>query len=253
MGADGLGSLEWGEATRGLLTGAQRCRLQVAALGDGIIFFRSLLLLALRIRRGIGAADLSTLNAPATSLAKAVQEAAEAQAPQILGHTRRTIAFAHAIAALDKIRVDDELLWCACLLHDIGLERPETDHCFAVRGGLIARDIALEAGADAARAQQLGDTICRHATPRLDPKLFPLPYLVASGALVDILGRRLEQMDPGFVDELLGAEPRGDFPEVVADAWRREARAVVRGRAAIAEHLGFSRFARRTSLSSGQS
>ena len=77
----------------------------------------------------------------------------------------------------------------------------------------------------------------RPSAPRLDPKLFP-SLTVASGALVDNLGRRLEEIDPDFVDELLSIEPRRDFAEFVAAAWRREARAVPRGRAAIAEHLG---------------
>ena len=93
----------------------------------------------------------------------------------------------------------------------------------------------------------------RPSAPRLGPKLFPQPYVVASGALVDNLGRRLEEIDPDFVDELLSIEPRRDFAEFVAAAWRREARAVPRGRAAIAEHLGCSRFTRRTSRSFGHS
>jgi HD domain len=249
MSVHEFGSLAWGEETAGLLTGAQQWRLGLLALRDGATVLRSRLLLALGARRGGAEADLSTLQTPDSPLARAVERVAEQQKPAMLGHVRRTVVFAHAVAAHDNIRVDAELLWCACLLHDIALEAPETDRCFAVRGGLMARDIALKAGADRATAELLGDTICRHPTPRLNRKRFPLPYLVASGALVDVLGRRLEQLDPGFVSALLAAEPRAGFADAVATGWKLEARAVPAGRAAVAEHLGFSQLARQTPLS----
>jgi hypothetical protein len=240
-----IGSLDWGLRTDGLLTRSERRALRTRALRDGVVLARSRLLLAAGFRRGRGRADLSTLEAPDTPLAVATEQAArERQSPAVIGHALRTVAYAHAIASLDDVEVDAELLWCTALLHDIGLEHPERDRCFTVRGAVAARDIARQAHADPDTTELLGDAVCRHLTPALDPGRFPLPYLVATGALVDILGRRLEQLDRTFVDAVTAAEPRDGFARAIATVWKAEARSVPRGRAALADRLGFSCAAR---------
>lgn len=209
------------------------------------MLIRSWLLLAAGYRRGAGNADLAALKVPDTRLARAVLEVARShQHPLIMGHAMRTVAYAHAIAALDGLRVDAELLWCAGLLHDVCLEPAEAGHCFAVRGGQLAVATALQAGATPETANLLGDAVCRHATPGLDPNQHPVPYLVATGALVDIAGSRLEQMEPDFVRRLVAAHPREGFAAAIASAWRTETRCVRDGRAAVANRLGFSAAAR---------
>ena len=111
---------------------------------------------------------------PDTPLASAVERVArERQSARMLAHALRTVALAHALASLDAVRFDVELLWCACLLHDVALESPAAGRCFAVRGGEIARETALDAGSDRATAEALGDAVSRHATPGLDPGRHP--------------------------------------------------------------------------------
>lgn len=186
------------------------------------------------------------MDMPDSALCRAVEAvASERQSPWMLAHGYRTVAYAHAVAALDQIAVDSELLWCASLLHDVELEHPVPDRCFAVRGGDIAERVALDAGAEPTAARLLGDAVSRHATPDLDPHSHPLPYLVAAGALVDVLGKRLEQMSPAFVSAVNETHPREGFASLLARAWRAEAHAVPAGRAALAERTaGFSIAAR---------
>ncbi len=133
------------------------------------------------------------------------------------------------------MEADPELLWCASLLHDVAIEHPEPGRCFAVRGGEIAAAAAERAGAGPETVRLLGDAVSLHATPGLDPERYPLPSLVYHGALVDVLGARLHQLDPGFVRALLAAHPREGFSQAVASAWQSEVRAVPGGRAALAE------------------
>jgi hypothetical protein len=240
-----LGSLAWGEMTHGQLTKRQQVRVGIGAICDGMVVARSWLRLFRQPTDGVARADLSTMYPPESRLVRTVNLVAQEQGEPMLRHGRRTVAFAAAIADLDNIVVDDaELLWCACMLHDISLGTPRPHHCFAVRGGLRARDLALEAGADPTWAADLGDAISRHATPRLSPRRHPVPYLVSVGALVDVFGRRLEEMDPRFVDDLLAAETRCDFADLVAATWRAEAQVVPHGRAAMADLFFFSRLAR---------
>jgi hypothetical protein len=189
---------------------------------------------------------MRVLDVPDTALAIAIEAAARShQSAEMFRHAIRSVAFAHAIADLDGINVDDELLWCACAMHDVALESPEPGRCFAVRGGEIAREAALDAGADSRVAQLLGDTVAQHATADLDPARWPLPYLVAGGALVDVIGKRLDQMDPRFVNDVLSAQPRDGFARALSVAWRNEAKAVPGGRAAVAQKVAcFSLVAR---------
>ncbi|MET1006229.1 MAG: HD domain-containing protein [Propionibacteriaceae bacterium] len=244
MAMDEVGSLRWGEATGGVLTRSQRWTMRWRSRGELASLVRSRVLLILR-RHGHTMLDLESLRPPDTRLAAAVEDVARReQTPVVLAHAYRTVAFAHAIASLDRVAFDPELLWCAALLHDVGLEHPVTGRCFAVRGGEIARQTALAAGATAATADLLGDAVCRHPSPRLDPQRHPLPYLVAAGALVDVVGRRLEQLDHRSVEEVLADQPRGDFARTVATAWRTEAHSVRHGRAAVADQLGLSLAAR---------
>lgn len=241
-----IGSLQWGRLSRGVLTRPERRALRLAVLRDARVYARSRLLLA--AGRGLrqARANLSVTDIPDTALCRAVEAAAtRLQSPQLVGHAYRTVAYAHAVAMIDRIDVDPELLWCASLLHDVALERPTAGECFAVRGGEFAERIALEASVDASIARVLGDAVSRHATPDLDPVAHPLPYLVAGGALVDVLGKRLEQMDREFVAAVNAAHPRAGFASVLASAWRAETRAVPHGRAALAERVaGFSTAAR---------
>ena len=219
-----MGSLAWGRATGGVLTRAQRQRLRMAVLRDARVYARSMALLALRRGTRSAKADLTVMDMPDTDLCRGVEAAVVgAESPQMFGHSYRTVAYAHALAAVDGLSVDLELLWCACLLHDIGIERTVPGRCFAVRGGEETVRIAQSAGAD-------------HATADLDPDAHPLPYLVAAGALVDVLGKRLDEMDRDFVRAVNQARPRDDFASVLSGVWRAETRAVPKGRAAVAQH-----------------
>lgn len=230
-----IGSPAWATRTQGRLGQGERRAVRRAALRE---LARSApgLLGAWLGRQGPARAPLDVLDVPDTPLARRTEEVARRhQSPAMLGHALRSVAFAHALGGVDGIAVDDELLWCACLLHDVALEDPEPGACFAVRGGAIARAVAREAGASTAVADTLADAVCRHATPALDPARDPLPYLVAGGALVDVLGKRLHELDRAFVGEVLRAHPRGRFAHVIADAWRAQARAAPYSRAGVVQ------------------
>lgn len=233
-----IGSLEWGGATNGELSTTERRSLRRAVLRDTRVYARSRLLLLLGGGSRSASVDLAVMDMPDTDLCRAVESTASAlQSSALLAHAYRTVAYAHAIAQLDNVSFDQELLWCAALLHDVEIERPAAGHCFAVRGGQTAFRVAVDSGADVATASTLGDAVSRHATPDLDARTQPLPYLVASGALVDVLGKRLEQMSRSFIGAVRAQHPQGDFHPRIAQLWSDEAKAVPQGRAALVEKM----------------
>jgi len=179
-----VGSLRWGRVTGGRLTLPQSAMFAARSIPELGMLLRTHLLLRLRLNRGRDLVDSSTMTIPDTPLCRAAARAAR----QYYGdgalqrHAFRTIAYAHAVAEMDRLEVDAELLWCACLLHDIGLAKPVAGQCFAVRGGLLAYELALNAHIATSRADLLAEAICRHPTPGLDPLTQPLAYLVNAGA-----------------------------------------------------------------------
>ena len=94
------------------------------------MLLRTHLRLRLRPNRGRVLVDSSTMTIPDTPLCRAAVRVARQHYGDgaLLRHAFRTIAYAHAVAKFDRLDVDPELLWCACLLHDIGLPKqpPET-------------------------------------------------------------------------------------------------------------------------------
>jgi len=239
MNTPQIGSLAWGDIADGRLSRHERRELRRRTL-TGIAQFTASRLRTLTGRgRRSARAPLAVVDVPDTALARAIEAEVRArQSPSMTAHALRSVAFAHAVAALDEVVVDPELLWCACLMHDIALESPMPGQCFAVRGGRIARDTALAAGASATTAHTLGDAISRHATPGLSTKSHPLAAVVQAGALVDVLGNRLDDMDKAFVTELLDAYPRQGFSGLLARAWTAEAKATPDGRAALLQRVG---------------
>jgi len=202
--------------------------------------------LRLTRRGGRHPVDPNTMKVPDTLLCQSAAHCAQRHYGDgaLQRHAYRTIAYAHAIAKIENLDVDPELLWCACLLHDIGLPHPVASQCFAVRGALIAHDLAIDAHTAPPRADQLAEAISRHPAPGLDPHTQPLAYLVNAGALLDLTGSRLERLNPQTVNDLLSRQTRAGLEQILTKQWAAEATHVPRGRASVARALGFLTAAR---------
>jgi len=235
-----VGSVAWGQITRGRLTRRQTAVFAARSLPEILLLLRTHARLR-RGRRGSTEVNPDTMTVPDTPLCRAAEQCARrhyAGGP-LERHAYRTIAYAHAIASIDHIDVDPELLWCAALLHDIGLPSPVAGHCFAVRGSHTAQALATEAGTSAARSTLLAEAISRHPMPGLNRHTQPLAYLVNVAALLDLTGRRLDNLSADSVTALLDLQPRAGLERTLITQWTAEAAMVPRGRASIARALGF--------------
>ncbi len=236
-----LGGLAWARLTHGNLSPGERRRLLTPLLQTTARYAAGRLRMALGLHRPPrGGLDLDTLRWPDSAIARAAEEACYRElTPPLINHSYRTYVFALALAALDGARVDQEALYASALLHDLGLAEPVQQHCFAARGAEQAEAIALSAGADPVQAVRLAEIIVGHITPGFGGDLEPMSALLASGALVDIIGLRLWDCDPRLVRQLLQRYPRLGFKRVLRQHWRREAAAVPAGRAALIERVAW--------------
>lgn len=141
--------LDWHWATRtgGAVSTAQRRAL----LGRLIRALPGMVSDAVKTRvgrRGLGRVEFGSIVVPDSTLARAAeQEARDCVTPHVLEHSYRTYFFGKALAELDDIQVDDELVYVASLLHDLQLEHPTPGRCFAVVGGERAARFVMTQGA----------------------------------------------------------------------------------------------------------
>lgn len=209
-----LGSLEWAESTSGRIDAADRAEMDRRVA--------SLLAVSQQAAAQAVTVRFADIQRPDSALCDAVDELWTDIAPTWLcGHGHRTWYFAKALAAADRIDHDDELLYAAAVLHDLGL----TDHapptpdrpCFAVSGGLAARDL-VQQHRQQHDANLVAEAIVMHLNidVRLDEGA--VHYLVAAGTLIDVTGQRLQRVPEELVTAVLTAHPRGDFGSLVGQA-----------------------------------
>jgi hypothetical protein len=220
----------WTEATAGNLTADQK-RALVAPLARTVARYPGLRLRLALGRRGRGGIDLGEVRFPDSPLARDAQDAARTELDGfLLEHSYRTYLFGLALARLDAVEVDEELAFVASMLHDLQLGRPTPGRCFAAVGAQRAEEFALAHDAAPERARRIAAEISGHVTPGGYEDIEAEGGFVGAGAVCDLMGLRLDELDPDWVSDLLGRHPRAGFKRDLIAVWRAEGRAVPDGR-----------------------
>lgn len=123
------------------------------------------------------------------------------------------------------LKFDSEVLYVACILHDLGLTaRFEGDLPFEIQGAEAAKRFLSDHGFPASRAEIVWDGIAMHAS-LIGHYKQPEIRLVGEGAGADVIGPDPGQISKGEVDEILAAFPRrrfkSSFVTTCADVVRR--------------------------------
>ncbi|HEV7400104.1 MAG TPA: HD domain-containing protein [Solirubrobacterales bacterium] len=237
-----VGSWEWAERTGGRLGRADRAEL----LRQGVLAQLSRLPEAVR-RRVIGdASPLDLPEPPDTALARTAEERVrELSEPPLYGHCLRTWAFAALFAKRDRVDHDEELLYLACVLHDIGLteahdRRDPSAACFAVEGARAARGLLCEHGEPEERARTVAEAISLHLNIEVPQRYGPEAVLLSKGVMLDVVGRRRELMPKAAVAEVVAKWPREGSSELLLADTKRQAEIRPQARAALLHRLGFT-------------
>jgi hypothetical protein len=206
-----LGSLAWATATGGRIGDEDEAEL-AAQLAD--IMGESAL------EPGTVSIELDDLLPPDSALTRDADALWNDHAPRWLhAHGHRTWYFAAALGRLWGLAPDPELLYCAALLHDLGLTEAfgPTDEqpCFAVSGAAAARPVvARHRPGD---ADTVAEAIVMHLNLRIDHD-GPVHRLVPAGTLVDVTGLRLGLVPSSLVADINARFPRADFGAEVGEA-----------------------------------
>jgi hypothetical protein len=182
---------------------------------------------------------------PDSRIARDAFELAESESSAaLLAHCVRTWLWADLFAQRDGVAHDPELLYVACLLHDLGLTHAHwcaTDaaDCFAVEGALAAQAFALERSWPEQRADRLAEAIALHLNVDVGTDLGAEAHLLHAGAGLDVVARRRVEL-PAATRALVHARhPRDGFADELGLLMPRQTAARPRSRIALLWRLGF--------------
>ncbi len=123
----------------------------------------------------------------------------------------RTYLFGALVGRAAGVRVDEELLFRACAMHDLGLtDRFMGELPFEIQGAIAARRLLIEHGMSVERASIVWDAIAMHPLAIADHKP-PEIRLVAAGAAADVVGAGLDGLAAFEVAAVVHAFPRLDM------------------------------------------
>ncbi len=200
------------------------------ALGLGAVAFESLLVNGgmVKARAAGNAAPRKVAGIPMvdTMIAKAANELALSASPAYLyNHAVRTYLFGALIGRAAKLKFDEELLYLACVLHDLGLtKRFIGNRPFEIEGAIAAGNFLRQQGLSVTKAAVVWDGIAMHPLA-ISQYRKPEIALVGAGAGADVIGAGLEDVTASDRDAVLQAFPRlgfkSEFVATCADVVRQ--------------------------------
>lgn len=141
----------------------------------------------------------------ATQLSRAVSPS------YLFNHAIRTFLFGSLIGRAQGQKVDEEVLYLACIVHDLGLtERFGGDLPFEIQGAEAAKEFLEHHGYANDKAGIVWDGIAIHASPIGHYKQ-PEIRLVGEAAGADVIGPDSSQIKKAEVDEIMRVFPRMEF------------------------------------------
>jgi len=237
-----VGSWAWAEHTDGRLRRRDRAEL----IRQGVVA-RLSRLPAPWWRPVVTQLDpLSLPDPPDSALAREAEaRVRDLSTPVLYGHCLRTWAFAALFAARDDVAHDAELLYLACVLHDLGLtpahdQRDPTAACFAVEGARAAHTLVCRHGAAEDRARTVAQAISLHLNITVPDRYGAEASLLSKGVMLDVVGRRVEKLPDRSVAEVVTRWPREDSGELLLSGTKRQAKVRPQSRAALLHQLGFA-------------
>ncbi|WP_406141852.1 HD domain-containing protein [Streptomyces sp. NBC_01089] len=172
------------------------------------------------------AAGLTVL--PGTPLADAVvQLIRPVETPSVFNHSVRTYLFARLVASRLALSAgldyDDDLLFAACAMHDLGVasDSPHSER-FEVEGADRAAEFLIGRGVPAADADEVWQAIALHTSPGIAERRGTLCTLVREGVALDFGGPlgadHIDAVTDEQADSVHAAYPRLEMIRSLTDA-----------------------------------
>lgn len=244
----GVGTLHWVARTGGRMSAADKISQAMAVVVFQIQALPAQAFWKLGVSKPRALRfDPEELRPPDTASAKRAFELCESDSSaHLANHCLRSYFWARMFAAQDAVLFDDELLYAACLLHDLGLTEahgPKSPdmHCFTLASAEAARSVAREQGWEDGRREAMAEAITLHVNVRVGLDKGPEAHLLNAATALDVGGVRYWDAPPEAITAGVSRHPRLGFKRRFPQEWRNEAKARPCSRAAFLEkYLQFS-------------
>ena len=194
MARSDLGTWRWLERTGGRLD--WRDRLSLIARGALV---RASARLGGRAGRAVRHLEVESILPPDSAVSRAAEAlSAEASEDYLFNHCLRAYFWARLLN--DGKPFDDEAVYVALLLHDLGLTRryrAEGDdvHCFTLLAARVANRLAIDHGWGEKRSARVADAIALHLNVEVADRHGREAQLVRIGSGADVAGLLLNKID----------------------------------------------------------
>ncbi|MGW0825961.1 HD domain-containing protein [Streptomyces sp. NPDC002845] len=161
---------------------------------------------------------------PATDVSRDAYDLADRLEPVFLfNHSVRSYLFARALGQRRGIHAgidyDDELLFIACVLHDMGLtEQGNGRQRFEVDGADLAAEFLGQRGMSRERIEIVWDAIALHTSGGIANRKRPEVALAQAGIVADVFALGRDELPVGFADSVHRRLPRLGLGTELADA-----------------------------------
>ena len=140
----------------------------------------------------------------------------------IVDHSIRSFLFARLLAdhegCLNDVAYDEDLLFAATVMHDLGLgAQAQGEARFEVEGADLAADVLRKQGVEEADVDKVWEAIALHACVGIADRRGLLTYLTHKGVFVDI-GRTEDPIESQLRQEVFHAYPRPAGDRSIVDA-----------------------------------
>lgn len=159
--------------------------------------------------------DVDSLRVPDSALCVGAGELlASVSEPWLVNHCLRTYLWAAIVGTKERRTFDEELLFVASLLHDLGLTNAgsrlsvTTADCFAVEGAFAADEFLEKQGVAESRRKLVAEAISLHLNVRVPLKHGFEAHLLHEGAAMDVVGSRFNEVNEATRNQVLVKHPR---------------------------------------------
>lgn len=167
--------------------------------------------------------EIQGVRIPDSKLAReATQLIRDTEGDLLFHHSLRVYCWGGLTGRRTGLEFDPELLYAACMFHDIGLTaRYQTSPLrFEVDGANAARDFLQGHGIAASDIETVWNAVALHTTPGIPQFMRPEIALLQAGAGMDVAGRGYEHFTDAQREAVVAAFPReADFQHGIIDAF----------------------------------
>lgn len=168
---------------------------------------------------------LQGVRIPDSKLAHEVTQFIRDTQSDLLFHHSVRVYFWGAMTGNRKRKIfDPELLYSACMFHDVGLTEQYGDSQlrFEVDGANAAADFLRSRGIAPRQIEIVWNAVALHTTPGIPEFMRPEIALVQAGAGMDVVGRGFEEFSPTEREAVVAAYPREEaFADGIIEAFYR--------------------------------